>query len=324
MISMPIYLNKMLIQDLHSILINGYLQSTSIKYITDKTDSVKLQKGMEKRCRNEDTYSKKKNKFHNREKSICNRDKESLSIECNSLSDESNIMGSLDGKNTNIREFGITKIYTTFHLFHNLKNMMMNQNMIKQITEKDIINNNIECGDYVEFEANMDPICVVSQLNCIVDTMECYDVNKLDYLLQEKSKLDESHFMNNYNVVLKELKNLNENLKSYNTRDIVVRLKNCSGVLTINTNNFSEENPYMYDMAYCNCKILCKVVKIAKSQDKIDLLRKTRMSGYYNKFLKSIAPHLKLLNDNDIITLNNIITSIDGPAIQALPIAIYV
>ncbi len=31
--------------------------------------------------------------------------------------------------------------------------------------------------------------------------------------------------MNNYNVVLKELKNLNENLKSYNTRDIVVRLK---------------------------------------------------------------------------------------------------
>lgn len=63
MISMPIYLNKMLIQDLHSILINGYLQSTSIKYITDKTDSVKLQKGMEKRCRNEDTYSKKKINF---------------------------------------------------------------------------------------------------------------------------------------------------------------------------------------------------------------------------------------------------------------------
>lgn len=97
--------------------------------------------------------------------------------------------------------------------------------MIKQITEKDIINNNINCGDYVEFEANMDTICIVSQLNSIINTMECYDVNKLNYLIQERSKLDESHFMNNYNVVLKELKNLNEDLNNYNTRDIVVRLK---------------------------------------------------------------------------------------------------
>lgn len=64
---------------------------------------------------------KRKINFIIEKKSICNKDKESLSIKCNSLSDESNIMGSLDGKNTNIREFGITKIYTTFHLFHNLK-----------------------------------------------------------------------------------------------------------------------------------------------------------------------------------------------------------
>ncbi len=59
MMSLPIYLDKMLIQDLYSILINGYLQSTSIKYVTDKTNSVRLQRGQEKRCRNENTYSKK-------------------------------------------------------------------------------------------------------------------------------------------------------------------------------------------------------------------------------------------------------------------------
>ncbi|ENK1243592.1 hypothetical protein AB2063_001738 [Clostridium botulinum] len=324
MMSMPIYLNKMLIQDLYSILINGYLQSTSIKYVTDKTDSVRLQKGLEKHCRNENTYSKKKNKFHNREKSICNKDKERLSIKNNCISDESNITGSLDGRNTNIKEFGVTKIFTTFHLFFDLRNMMMKQNMIKQITEKDIINNNISCGDYVEFEANMDNICIVSQLNSIIDTIECYDINKLNNIINESSKSNKSYYMNDYNVILQELKNLNENLKRYNTRDVVVRFKNCSGVLSVNINDFPEENPYMYDIAYCNCKVLCKVLKVVQDKSNIDLLRKTGMSSHYNKFLKSINPYFSILNDNDIFTFNNIITSIQGPAIQALPIAMYV
>lgn len=323
MMSMPIYLNKMLIQDLYSILINGYLQSTSIKYITDRTDSVRLQKELEKNCRNENTYSKKKNKFHNREKSICNKDKERLSIKSDCISDECNIMGSLDGKNTNIKEFGVTKIYTTFHLFYNLKNMMMNENMIKQITEQDIINNNIKCGDYVEFEGNMDSSCIVSQLDSLINTIECYDINKLNNLILENNK-NNINSINNYTVILKELKILNENLKKYNTRDMVVRLKNCSGVLSLNINNFSEESPYMYDAAYCNCKILCKVLRVAENKNKIDLLRKTGMSNYYNKLLTTMTPYLNLLNNNDILTFDNIKTTIEGPAIQGIPIAIYV
>ncbi len=80
----------------------------------------------------------------------------------------------------------------------------------------------------------------------------------------------------------------------------------------------------MYDITYCNCKVLCKVLKIVQDKSNIDLLRKTGMSSYYNKFLKSINPYFSILNDNDILTFNNIVTSIQGPAIQALPIAMYV
>ncbi|EJO5346803.1 hypothetical protein NRP93_000863 [Clostridium botulinum] len=324
MMSMPIYLNKMLIQDLYSILINGYLESTSIKYVTDKTDSVRLQKGTEKNCRNERTYSKKKNEFHNREKNICNKDREKLSIKTNCISDESNITGSLDGRNTNIKEFGVTKIFTTFHLFFNLRNMMIKQNMIKEITENDIINNNINCGDYVEFQANMDTICIVSQLNSIINTMECYDITALNNLVTKTNASNKNFPMNNYSIMIKELKNLNENLKTYNTRDMIMRFEKCNGVLSVDMSNFPKENPYMYDIGYCDCKVLCKVLKIVQNGNNIDLLRKTGMSNYYNNFLKSITPYLNTLNDNGILNLDNIITRVEGPAIQALPIAIYV
>lgn len=44
-ILMPIYANKELILDLYSIIIDGYLESISIKCVEDKSDNFKVQGG---------------------------------------------------------------------------------------------------------------------------------------------------------------------------------------------------------------------------------------------------------------------------------------
>jgi hypothetical protein len=98
----------------------------------------------------------------------------------------------------------------------------------------------------------------------------------------------------------------------------------CKAVLDINTNNFCDKNSCTYDTANCDCRVLCKVIKRVDKEDGICLLRKTGMSEYYNKFLASLLPYLKVLNDNGILVPNQFTTRIEGPAIQAVPVAMYV
>ncbi len=59
----------------------------------------------------------------------------------------------------------------------------------------------------------MDNICIVSQLNSVIDSIECQDIDKLNNIINERNKYNKSYYINDYNVILQELKNLNKNLK---------------------------------------------------------------------------------------------------------------
>lgn len=320
---LPVYLNKFLIQDLYSILINGYLESTSFKYTIDKTDTLKLQKATKNQHTKDDTYSKKRNRYHCNENNFCTKDKEKNLIRGDCFLNEWDYLGIFNDQSSNTRELSITKLYTTFYLFCNLRNMMMGKNMIKVINNEDIENNNVRYGEYVQFTANINNSSLPSQINTLINTIECYDIEKLNSLIEKKDISKDSSF-NNYGTMIQQLKNLEKCLDTNNTIDMIVNFKKCSGVLCVNKNNFLENNINMYDISDCNCTVLGKVIKVIDKEDRIDLLRKTCLTEYYNKFLKSIKPYLNILYESNIILLEDIITEISGPSIQVIPIAIYV
>lgn len=307
-ILMPIYANREIILDLYSIIIDGYLESVSIKRVEDKSDNFRVQNG------------RKNVKSNDFKKSYTSKDK--ISIAENECIDKyRDFSGTIDDKNSIRDEISVKRIYTNFHILNKLKNVMVAENMIKYMKKGKISSENIVRGEYIEVEGCISPISLITEINTMIDIIETYDDKELNKLL--KNQQDREVFMD-YSIILKHLKNLNKQLSSHNTTNMIIDCGYYKVVLNINTNNFSDKNVYMYDNVHCNCKVLCKVIKVVDENKHIDLLCKTCMSSYYNELLKSISTHLDILRENNIILPNNIITEIKGPAIQAIPIAIYV
>ncbi|MCG4580537.1 hypothetical protein [Clostridium cochlearium] len=307
-ILMPIYANREIILDLYSIIIDGYLESISIRRVEDKSDNFRVQNG------------RKNVKSNDFKKSYTSKDK--ISIAENECIDKyRDFSGTIDDKNSIRDEISVKRIYTNFHILNKLKNVMVQENMLKYMKKGKSSSENIICGEYIEVEGCISPISLITEINTIIDIIETYDDKALNKLL--KNQQDREVFMD-YSIILKHLKNLNKQLSSHNTTNMIIDCGYYKVVLNINTNNFSDKNVYMYDNVHCDCKVLCKVIKVVDENKHIDLLCKTCMSSYYNELLKSISTHLNILRENNIILPNNIITEIKGPAIQAIPIAIYV
>ena len=109
-----------------------------------------------------------------------------------------------------------------------------------------------------------------------------------------------------------------------NTTDIVLSKNSFNMVLTVNLNDFSNKNAYVYDLAHSELRVLGKVSRIVDGDNYFDLLRKTATSDYYNRFLESLAPYLGILNNNGILVPYKFTTKVDGPGLNIIPIAIYV
>lgn len=303
----PIYINKNLILDLYSILINGYIESRSITCVKDRDSGLKLQRG----CKNSISKGKKKS----------NNDKEKNIAKDSSISDSYDFTGSFEDKNSIKNQISIKKIFTTFQIFTNLRDIMLEENMLNVIKEENMMNNNVTEGQYVELEGEVSSISLQSQISTMINILECYDCKVLDKLLKGK---EEEEPLTNYSVMLKQLKNLNEILNKNNTVNMIMDCNLYKAVLNVNLNNFLDKNAYIYDNVYCCCKVLCKVIKAVDKDNYIDLLNKTCMSDYYCELFNQMNPYLELLHKNNIIMPKEFTTKIDGPAIQVIPIAMYV
>lgn len=197
-----------------------------------------------------------------------------------------------------------------------MKDIMYNNSIIKNI------NNVLNYGDYVEFEGIISSISLQSQLNGLINILESYDTKILDKLLLEKDKAEP---LTNFSVILKQLKNLTDQLSRNSTVNMLIK-SNTSlyTVLNVNLNYFLDKNSYIYDNVNCNCRVLCKVIKIVDQDGYIDLLDKTCMSNYYNQWLQQLKYYLNVLKKNNIIVPEEISNKLYFPAFQAIPIAIYV
>ncbi|MCG4571568.1 hypothetical protein HF847_08910 [Clostridium cochlearium] len=104
-ILMPIYANREIILDLYSIIIDGYLESVSIKRVEDKSDNFRVQNG------------RKNVKSNDLKKSYTSKDK--ISIAENECIDKyRDFSGTIDDKNSIRDEISVKRIYTNFHILN--------------------------------------------------------------------------------------------------------------------------------------------------------------------------------------------------------------
>ena len=69
-------------------------------------------------------------------------------------------------------------------------------------------------------------------------------------------------------------------------------------------------------------KVLGKVAKVCNANEKIDLLRNTSLSIFKENFLKEMLSGFNT-DSNQEIKMDNLKTTVEGPALLIIPIAIY-
>ncbi len=302
---MPIYLNERLLLDIYPIVIDGFIESKSIRCTRDKSDFIRLQKGCKNQC--------------SEDNKISNNDKDRNKVEDISETTINDFSGSLDDRSANRNELTIKKIYTKFYLFYDLRNNLINRNMLRYITEDDIINNNIQSGEYVEFNSNTMTEYTYNEITNICNTIKCYEPSELNKLLQTT---DMKNNITNYSVIEKQLDILKKIFESNDSANVVTDFNKCRAVLNVDKKSFCCKN--VYDNSNFPCTVLGKVLRCVSNEKSICLMDKTGMDDYYMDFINNLNPYLDILRNNNIAIPKNIITEINAPAIQIIPIGIYV
>lgn len=285
----PIYVNQDLVLDLTALMFGGFEESRDV--------------------RNRDMIE-----FHLRK----NNENRTQATERDVVINHHDL-GKFHGEIELLKDVNSTFIFTDFSRFNNVRAMLLEKNMINQIIEEDIFDSNIKCCEYVEFTANMTTTSLLSSINTLIGVIESYDIKMLDNLMRIKLP-----GITNITFILNQLKFLSSSLSMNNTTDIVLNTNSSNMVLTVDLNDFSNKNAYVYDLAHWELRVLGKVSRIVDENNYFDLLRKTATSDYYNRFLESLAPYLEILNINGILVPDKFTTKVNGPGLNIIPIAIYV
>lgn len=302
---MPIYLNEKLLSDVYPVIIDGFIESKSIRFMEDKSDFLRIQKGY----KNQESEDNK----------VSNNNKDRNKVEDISQTKVNDFSGALDDRRANRNELTIKKIYTKFYLFYDLRNTLINRSMLRYITEEDILNNNVTCGEYVEFNSNIISESSCNEITNLLDIIKCYDSKELNKLLQNTPM---KNSMTNYTVIEKQLEILKKLFEVNDWANVVTKFSKCRAVLNVDKKCFCSRN--IYDNSNFSCTVLGKVLRCISDKGSICLLDKTGMEDYYMDFINSLTPYLDILRENNIVIPNRITTEVKSPAIHIMPIGIYV
>lgn len=303
----PIYLNRSLINDLGSLVIDGYIESQSERCSDDFQGFFKNEDGL----KHQDTNELK----------LANNDKEKNEAKNNSVVDGNDKKRTIEGRNFRRHEWTTKKIYTSFYLMNMLQQQFLNNNEMINC-KSNAAYSDFQCSKYVDFEAVIGYESVLMQVNNLMDILDCYDTKELDKLIINKGDIGPGKL--NYSIMNKQLKVLNGYLTRGNTQDIIAECNGIKIIVTVNINYFWDKNGGVYDMVHENSRFLGRVTRVLNKDENISLLRKTAMNRYYEDLLTAYKPYLEILKNNGIICFDEFIFQVKYPAIQIVPLAIYV
>lgn len=311
MLDLLIYLDELLIRNLNSLTLNGYIDIRTYRRIRDRTVggnariSDRNSNGLDYKNQR-DKISGYKSKHNTCEEHYQDGSERSLGFE---------------GRDFDRNEQEIKKISTVFTLHNDLLTNMRSKNNIKNAIDfKSFKEHDLKVGDYIEISGCVQEISIPLYIDTLIESINCYGVDFLNsYLDKEKNNgLD-------FGIIARLLEGLRSKITRNGTTDLVVKTGDTSIVLAINEKNFVNNGYNTFDFVQCSCKIFGKVMMIKENNDKcISLLRKSSQEEYYEKILKSIDPYLDILRSKNIILPKKPKCNITGKMIMILPISICI
>ncbi|OOM07359.1 DUF6414 family protein [Clostridium saccharobutylicum] len=303
-----VYLDENLVRNLSSLVLTGYIETTTLTQSFDRTLSAGIRDGDKNENFNQGIYTKTEREGY----------KDKNSQQSNNALINYHVDRDFDAKQCVKEERQIKTTYTTFVLNGNLINHLNKNNQLHHKDETDIEKNNVYTGDLIEIEGTITNECILTYIDTLTNLLNIFGCEYLNSLLQKKeTKI-------NFSMFLKMLTYLQEILKCNNTLDLIMKTGNGTVILTVNKDNFMNGQCNIFDKINCHCKVVGKVIKTCSVEsDTISLLRKTGQEKFYENFFKKCEPLLECLTRNDIVIPQCPKLRLEQCAIQIMPLNIY-
>lgn len=306
-----IYLDDILVKNLSSLVLTGYIETVTLTQEFDKTLAAGIQ--MDDRVEKSDQGSVtkfEKEGFTDRNKVCANNDAE-----------QHYLQRDMDGKQFCKEERQIKTTYTTFALNGSLMSYFTTNNQLHHKFSTDIENNNIDVGDLIEIEGVITNESLVMYLDTMINLISIFGTDTLDEIVKQ----NKCNCNINFSMYLKMITYLENLLTCNNTQDILMHTGNGQAIITVSKGNFMNNQCNAFDKINCHCKVVGKVIKTCTGEsDTISLLRKTGQEEFFENFFKKTECLIECLKKSDIMLPTCPPLRIDKSAIQIMPLGIYV
>lgn len=230
-----------------------------------------------------------------------------------------NISGEKDVEKEGGAEFKLDqeKVHTPASLFQNLRQILLKEKNLLLMDENFLPQHH----QLVEFTASLhrNPLIqTMDSLSSIMDMAMSFDVHSQSSTAK-KQKRDQNK------IILRQMENFSEKLKTGETVDIVSDLLPCNykAVITLETEYLND--PTMSDLVEGKFKILGKIIRVISEakNGSISLLRKTSLNMMPEHIITSFTSAFDQLSEKDGFKIPEMLWEIKGPVIQVIPVAIF-
>ena len=228
-------------------------------------------------------------------------------------------------------EVSAEKVHTPTSLFAKLRAILMGESLV-HLLETNVDVSRIASGEFVEFKA-------ILRKNPMVETFEAFkQLMEVAEAFQEISSSKATsgkrankhgngggHHSGRDNTV-KQISALMEALTLGNSLELVADLPDSPAVKAVlSAKSAYFNNQEAFEMVDGEFRVIGKVIRIVRPDvdEPINLLRKTKFARLSNTVLGQMVEPIAGI-DKEVVDLPPLATSIPGPALQAIPIAIFV
>lgn len=224
-----------------------------------------------------------------------------------------------DARSATFSEVTTTKNNTLFQLNNVIIESLKAQNKLNTIGKNAESFTKVEVGNFIEFEGSLDINAIGNYINNLISVLNNYNTSFLDKAFDNKSIGPLT-----YTAIVNLLTTIENKLANGNTNDILAFINDNLIALTL-VKSYYNNIGYIFDSNNCDCKIIGKVIKTCfKNDDTINLFDKTGLPEYYSNLLISFLPYLNVLNNNGYLVPLNFIYKLPSPSLQIIPLSILI
>lgn len=285
-LSIPIYLNQKIVFDMLATIENGFTQMSNIQTFSENKNTREAQ--VDAKIGTSNVFAL----F-------------GISLKA-ALKNENSI-----GENQTTNE---ERVHTPVSLFQRLRSYLEEEGKIKRTSQDSNLISSINTGDFIEISGSLLKNPLISLLETFISMME------LSIVFIDEPKKNQNKDKNS--KILTQMKALYENLKQGEMIDLICEDENnMKTVMPTYLNYFFNNN--MNEVIEGNYKILGKVSKVVNTEDEeINLLRNTSFSLFQKNVLENMFTSFSELEKFGFNSME-IATTVKGPALMVVPIAIY-